>query len=95
MRERLRVLEQRVAAAPFELLGDLQVRCDARCIEQAVIDRVAKEDMLEELVARRLVSMDEIGGLHCGERRPLAIASVDHGEHKMGIEATPDHRCSL
>ena len=64
VRKCLRDFGKTIGAAPLDLLGDLEVQHRAGGVEQAAIDRIAHERVLEDVVAGLVFAMDKIERLH-------------------------------
>ena len=64
VRKGLGYLGKTIGAAPLNLLRDLEVQHRPGGVEQAVIDRIAHQRVLEDVFASLVFAMDEIQRLH-------------------------------
>ena len=94
MRQDLSHLGQAVAAAALDLLCDLRMQRRTRFAEQALIERVPHQLMLEDIIARLAVETHQIERLHRHESG-IDVGLADRGGQQFRSEPPSDHRGRL
>ena len=94
MGEQLGVLHQRSAAAPLQFLCDFQVHRRPRVAQQAIVDRVAQQRVLEVAFLGSFVADDEAGRLQGVNGGDLEMGAAERG-NEQGREASAEHRGHL